>query len=97
MAKILKFWHQWSWAVSACGFFVILGTLGTGLYIGACFIETANASAAAVIRLEEFRQNTEIILAMQKEDNQNIKEQLSRMENVQGKIFERINQIADKR
>lgn len=96
MPALFKFWHRWRDFIQLAGYFVMLGTILTALYMGFCFIETANATAETVSKLQEFKEDTRIAIATQKEDTQYIKDRLSEMQMVQGKIFERINQIADR-
>jgi F0F1-type ATP synthase membrane subunit c/vacuolar-type H+-ATPase subunit K len=79
------------------GYLVLLGSIFTGLWIGFNFIKAAQAASADVEALKQFKEETIITLAVQKTTDENIKSQLNRMENIQGKIFERINQIADRR
>lgn len=78
------------------GYVVLLGTIVTGLWIGFTFIRQAQAASSDVEALKQFKEETVITLAVQKTTDENIKSQLNRMEMVQGKIFDRINQIADR-
>lgn len=89
MAKILKLWHEWSWALHICVWLVV----GTALVVTYRDAITANASDIERIDSGKLPER----MAVQEQLSRDTGERLTRMENVQGKIFERINQIADRR
>lgn len=92
MPKILKFWHQWSWAISVIAYVFMFGAM-------VATRENAiaeNTKHIATIEDDRYKENMPVRMATQEESTKNIKETLGRMEMVQGKIFERINQIADR-
>ena len=78
------------------GFLALVGSILTGLWMGFCFIAAANANTSAIATLQQFQETTVVKLAVQEETDKNIKNQLNRIEAIQGKVFERINQIADR-
>jgi len=92
MPKILKFWHQWSWAIQIVGYIFIFGTIvGTRENASA-----NNTSDIAAIILQHKEENLAPRMASQEESTKNIKDSLVRIENIQGKIFDRINKLADR-
>lgn len=78
------------------GFLAVLGSVLAGMWVGFCFIASANANTQAIATLQQFQETTVVTLAVQKATDDNIKNQLNRIESIQGKIFERINQVADR-
>lgn len=95
---IAKRLYEWSTPyLQVIGYVVLLGTMVTGLWIGFTFIKAAQAATGDIEALKRFQEETVVTLAVQKSTDENIKSQLNRMESIQGKIFERINQIADRR
>lgn len=88
MAKVLKFWHQWSWAISAAGYIFMMAIM-VGGYQNAIANNTANIADISSQKLPER-------MAAQEQLSKDTDDRLSRMEAVQGKIFDRINQLADR-
>lgn len=89
MASVLKFWHKWSWAFHLA-VWLVMGTTMAVTYRDSI---ANNTSDIAAIKQE----NLAVRMAVQEQANKDIDTRLERMETVQGKIFERINQIADRR
>ena len=89
MPKVIKFWHQWSWlyhvvwtAVVVTGFIVT--------YQNSIASNTADIKAINDEKLPER-------MAVQEQISRDVKDNLADIKTVQGKIFERINQLADRR
>ena len=97
MARIIRFYHRWRELINIGGWLIMFCTVCSGIYIICDFISTANATAASVTELKQFREDTKVSQAKQGEDIKNINEKLEHIDLVQGKIFDRINQIADRR
>jgi len=82
MPKILKFSHQWSWAIQIVGYIFIFGTIvGTRENASA-----NNTSDIAAIILQHKEENLAPRMASQEESTKNIKDSLVRIENIQGKL-----------
>lgn len=92
MAKIVKFWHQWSWAYHICvSIFVFSGMIVT-------YQMTTQANAKEIASLQDVHtsENMSVRMAVQENITKEINNRLDSIETVQGKIFDRINQIADR-
>jgi hypothetical protein len=86
--KILKFWHQWNWAIH-CSVWIVMGT---AIWVTSQNTLAANTKDIATI----FGQNLNERIAVQEQTTKDISERLGRMEDVQSKIFDRVNTIADR-
>lgn len=92
MANILKFWHQWSWAYHICVSIVLM----TSLIITYENATAQNTKDIADITAELTKENMSVRMAVQETTTQDINKKLEDIKNVQGKIFDRINQIVDR-
>ncbi len=63
MTKILRFYHRWRELSTIIGYFIMLGSILTGLWIGFSFIAQANENTARIDSLELWRAGTAITLA----------------------------------
>lgn len=93
MPKVLKFWHTWSWAFHLSWMAIIVLTY---------LLDYKNSMAnntkdIANIQQEHKEENMRERMAVQENTTNEVNRRLTGIENVQGKIFERINQIADKK
>ncbi len=89
MAHILKFWHTWNWAIHAVVWLFIAGTL--------YYANNQNAIANVIKDVADIQsQRLPERMATQEQLSKDTHEQLGHIEAVQGKIFDRINQIADR-
>lgn len=86
--RILKLWHQWSWLFHICAW-TIGGTVAVCTY--------GNATASNTAAITEIQaEHLPVRMAVQEQTSRDITDRLVRMETVQGKIFDRVNQIADR-
>ena len=88
MAKVLKFWHQWSWLISIIGYVFMMGA-------GYATITSSvadNAKELAVLKQQNLDHRVTVLeqVALDNRDT------LLSIKEVQGKIFDRINTIADR-
>lgn len=90
--KILKFWHQWSWVFHIGWALIIAAVYFTSFQNSAA----ANTTAIVQMKKEHDDENMKTRMAVQENTTQEINNRLASIEQVQGKIFERINQIADR-
>lgn len=88
MARILSLWHKWSWA-----FHILVWIIAGTTYV-ATFQTNAAETANGLLRLQE--EKLPIRMAIQEQTTKDIADNLQEIKQVQGKIFERINQIADR-
>lgn len=86
--KILKIWHQWGWLFHI-GAWLIGGTVLICTYGNAT---AGNAQAISEIQNEHLP----VRMAVQEQTSKDINDNLKEIKQVQGKIFDRINQIADR-
>jgi hypothetical protein len=63
MARFMRWWHRWRELFTIGGYFVMLGSMLSALWIGFCFIEQANANTMAVTELQAWKEMTEVALA----------------------------------
>ncbi len=93
MAQVLKFWHKWSWLFHIGWMSIIVMT-----YV----FDYKNSMANNTLAIAEMQQthkeeNMKERMAVQESTSRDVKDTLTRIEMVQGKIFDRINQLSDKR
>lgn len=89
MTKILKFWHTWNWAIHGAVWIII----ATALW----YANNQNAIANNAMDIAEIKaQKLPERMVRQEQITENINDNLREIKTVQGKIFDRINQIADR-
>lgn len=93
MPRVLKFWHQWSW-VFHIGWAAVIATV----YF-ASFSNSMARNSADIMELQQIHKEEKMNerMAVAENTTQQINSRLSSIEVVQGKIFDRINQIADRK
>lgn len=89
MPRIIKFWRDWAWA-----FHIGVWLIGATAFI-VTFENTTAANTREIQSIQE--QKLPERMATQEQMAKDISQRLDRMEMVQGKIFERVNQIGDRR
>lgn len=93
MPRILRFWHQWSW-VFHIGWAAIIATV----YFTSFSNSMANNSRdIAELQQQHKEEKLNERMAVQENTTQQINNHLASIEVVQGKIFDRINQLADRK
>ena len=90
--KILKAWHQWSWAFHIAW---------TGIIIMTYVFDYKNSMAnntkdIAILVKQHDEENMKQRMAVQENTTEEVNRRLAGIELVQGKIFDRINQIGDR-
>lgn len=92
MPKILRFWHQWSWCFHI-GWAAIIATVYFTTFSNSMANNTRDIQELQTQHKEE---NMKQRMAVQENTTEEINRRLAGIEMVQGKIFDRINQIADR-
>lgn len=90
--KILKLWHQWGWAFHISAW-LVGGTVMICTYGNAT---ASNTKEITQIQEQHKEENMATRMAVQEATTKDVNDRLSRIESVQGKIFDRVNQIADR-
>lgn len=93
MAKVLKIWHQWSWLAHICVWLV----MGTAIVISFKDGVAKNTTDITEMQQQHKDENMSVRMAKQEQITQDIGQNLQEIKMVQGKIFDRINTLADKR
>lgn len=92
MPKILKIWHQWSWLYHLSWMAVIAMT-----YLFDYKNSMANNTRDIEVLVKQHdEENMKQRMAVQETTTEEVNRRLAGIELVQGKIFDRINQIADR-
>src|SRR5581483_7920388 len=92
MPKMIKFWHQWSWAAHIAVWII----MGTAIIVSFKDGVAKNSLDISEIQMVHKDENMAMRMVRQEQITQDVNDRLSRSEMVQGKIFDRINQIADR-
>jgi hypothetical protein len=90
--QILKFWHQWSWAIHVVGW-LLTGTVVVTTY-GNAMEDTK--SKVTILEQQHKEENLATRMAVQENTARDVDQRLTRMEMVEAKIFDRINSIGDR-
>ncbi len=93
MAGVLKFWHRWNWAVH-CAVWL---TLGTAIVVTYRDVLAQNTKDINQLQQQHNDEHMEVRMVKQEQITQDIGQSLQEIKTVQGKIFDRLNQIVDKR
>lgn len=92
MAKILKFWHQWSWLITIGGYLFLLG-MTAGMYKSAI---ASNEEAIKAVTEQHEKENLDHRVTVLEQIAADNKQNFSDIKDVEKAIFQRINQIVDR-
>ena len=92
MPLILKFWHQWGWLFHISWALV----LGTSLIVTYRDGIAQNNKDILALQQQHVDEHMEIRMVKQEQISQSISQDIAEIKMVQGKIFDRINTIADR-
>lgn len=92
MAQMLKWWHQYGFIITIIGYIFMMGTIWQSHKDAVASIE----KGMDVIQQQHDKENADHRVTVLETIEAENHEQLQKIGEVQGKIFDRINQIADK-
>lgn len=89
MSSIPHFWHRWSWA------FHIGWALVLAIFLSSTYINDIKANTADIAFIKG--QNLDVRLAVQEQTAKDIRDDVKDIKATNGAIFNRLNQLADRK
>lgn len=89
---ILKIWHQWGWLYHL----MVTAVMATVFIMGYGNAVAGNSNRISVLEKQHTDENMAIRMAVMENTIAETNKRLGNIEDVEGKIFDRINQIADR-
>lgn len=89
MSSIPHFWHRWSWA------FHITWALALSIFLFSTYINETKANTADIAIIKS--QNLDVRLAVQEQTAKDIRDDVKDIKATEGAIFNRLNQISDRK
>jgi hypothetical protein len=91
MAKLLKWWHQYSMFITVAGYIFLAGMT----YKGQKDALAGNQETMASMQAQHDKENVDHRVTILEQIAADNRDNFSEIKQVQGKIFDRINQMAD--